>query len=302
MPNERCWANHLGVWLAEPRWLSEAVQRIRDGTWKPVAQTPGDVMGEEPVRPPFALDDGVAVIDIDGPLMKGRSKFGGTSTRLARRGLRAALEDSRVEGIMLRIDSPGGHVDGTPDLADDVREAARTKPVHAYIEDCGCSAAYWVASQARRVAANRTAEVGSIGVLAVVEDESQRFEEAGIRVHVIATGPCKGAFVPGAPVAAEHIEALRGIVEGLGEEFRRAVVAGRGKRRMPETRLAEVSTGRTWLAPDAQGLGLIDAVEPWKDAMGALRGEARAEAAVARRRRRASALSEILALDLERDS
>ena len=93
--------------------------------------------------------DNVALIELNGPLMKYSSSLsGGTSTVAVRRQIRNAVEDEQVASILMVVDSPGGTVAGTFDLVDEVAKAAKRKPLWAYIEDLGASAAYAVASQA----------------------------------------------------------------------------------------------------------------------------------------------------------
>ncbi len=191
----RCFANHMGLYLCEPNWLTQAVALVRAGAYPLID-----------ARPPTPRErlyhvgtDGVAVIPMSGPLFKGGSKFSSASTVDVRRAVRQARDDPEVRGILLHIDSPGGHVAGIQELADEVRATDKVKPVHAHLDDLGASAAYWVASQARHVTANATAQVGSIGVVAIVEDSSGAAELQGVKVHVVATGERKGDFVPGAP-------------------------------------------------------------------------------------------------------
>ena len=93
---------------------------------------------------------------------------------------------------MLHVDSPGGHVAGVQALADTIFQARKLKPLHAHIEDLGASAAYWLASQANTVTANSTAEVGSIGTMAVVHDSSGAAAKAGIKVYVVSSAPAAG--------------------------------------------------------------------------------------------------------------
>jgi len=81
------------------------------------------------------LPDGIAVIDIAGPMTKYPTTFqallGGTSTLRAREALRAASRSDVVSGIMLRIDSPGGTTAGLGELAEGFgrpRPASRSTP------------------------------------------------------------------------------------------------------------------------------------------------------------------------------
>jgi protease-4 len=211
--------------------------------------------------------------------MKARSKYGGYSTVDARRQLRAMAQDDRVGAILLHIDSPGGHVAGTKELADDVRAVDEAKPVHAYLEDTGASAAYWVASQARTVAANAMAMVGSLGTFTVLYDLSKAAEMEGVQVHVVSTGERKGAAAPGTPVTDEDLAEARRLVDGFDAFFRAAVREGRG---MGSKEASAVWTGAAWLAVEAKGLGLVDRVEPLDTTVERLTAPLRARAAKAR--------------------
>ena len=228
--------------------------------------------------------DGVAVIRLVGGVTKGFSKFGGASTIQTRMAIRQALADDEIRSLLLAIDSPGGQVAGVADLADEVQRANATKPVTAYIEDLGASAAYWVASQAQRITANRTAEVGSIGVFAILQDLSGMAEREGVQVRVVSTGPYKGLGAPGTPVTQELVDEVQGQVDRIGSFFFEAVQAGR---RLSTQRLAAVTDGRVWMAAEAQQLGLIDGIETFEAAVG--------EAARMRRYRRKAAAQQELA-------
>lgn len=250
-----CWSNHLGIWAIEPLWFQQAVEVFKSG------HTPvwgSQVTAAIRERRTYEVYDHTAVIPIAGPLTKGDSKFGGTSTVRVRHMLRQAVRDAEVAHILLQVYSPGGHVDGIQDLADEVYRIRGQKPIVAHIEDLGASAAYWVASQADRITANGTAEVGSIGTMAVLEDSSKRLERLGITVHVVATGPYKGLGVEGAPVSAEALGYVRQRVEAINSHFLRSIQRGRG---LTAEGLALVSDGRVHHAAPARRLGLLDAVQ-----------------------------------------
>lgn len=259
--NPTCFANHMGLWLCEPLWLSRAVSHIRAGTWVPEARGPDD----DGDRDAYVIaGDGIAVIPMMGPMMKGDSKFGGANTVRVRRALRLAAADEGVRGIMLHIDSPGGHVAGTADLANDVRVIGRRKPIHAHIDDLGASAAVWVASQASMITANATAEVGSVGVIGVLEDSSGEYERAGVEVHVIATGAMKGMGVPGTKVTPAHLAQAEELVGDIFGHFLGALRRGRG---MSAAQAAGVSDARMMIAGKAQAAGLIDGVRSFDSAL-----------------------------------
>ncbi len=271
LPEPGCFANHLGVWAVEPLWFSQAVAYVKGGTWK-LRQRPAEPASMDdgeprrPPPPPFMLSQsGCAIIQMRGVMMKGDSKFEGTVNTVAiRRAIRAAVADERVESLLLVIDSPGGHTAGTGDLADDVQAANEVKPVHAFIEDMGASAAYWIASQARSVTVNPTGHVGSIGTYAVLYDLSKKAELEGVKVHVVSTGPYKGMLAEGAPILPEHVAAVQEIVDGLNGHFTSGVKRGR---KMTAAQLEKATDGRVWPAATAKAMGLVDAVKSLDDVL-----------------------------------
>lgn len=256
-----CFLNHLGCWAYEPLRLQQALWALQRGLWQPQAAAP---LSRDEGALFSKTADGVAIVRIVGAITKGVGKLTGTSTILTRRALRQATQDETVQSILLAIDSPGGQVSGVQDLADEVLRASQHKPVTAYIEDLGASAAYWIASQAQRITANRTAEIGSIGVIAVLEDLSGAAEREGVKVHVVTTSPMKAVGVPGTVVLPEHLAYVGAMVETIGGFFFEAVARGR---KLSAARLAAVTDGRVWIAGQAQALGLIDGVESFEEAL-----------------------------------
>lgn len=274
---QRCAAQHFGPWMVEPHWFSQAVAAVKAGTFKPVAEEddrrrsappPNAVterVGEEDVILYYRETGGVARIPMSGQVTKGDSSFGGVNTVRARKAVRKAVNDDQVESILLHIDSPGGTVSGTGDLAADISRANTIKPVYTYFEDLGASAAYWIGSQARRIYANPTAQIGSIGTMTYVEDTSKMYEKAGIKVTLIATGKYKGQWIDGNPVSDEYIDSIREEIHDLNEHFLAGVLNGRKK--MTREQLASVADGRVFIAAKAKKLGLIDQVASLDDVL-----------------------------------
>ena len=215
------------------------------------------------------LDDGIAIVSVSGPLMKHQASMANnSSTAMLRRVIRSLSHDSNVGGIMLVVDSPGGTVSGTEELAKEIAAAGKRKPTHAYIEDLGASAAYWVSSQAERIAANATALVGSIGTYAVIEDFSKLAEQKGVKVHVVRAGEFKGSGVPGTEVTSEQLANMQRVIDGLNDHFLDGVATGRG---LSRSTVKDLNDGRVHLAEKAKDLNLIDSVESLAEAIDLLR-------------------------------
>ncbi len=121
----------------------------------------------------YEVIESTAIISVDGAMAKKgytglcMSVFGYNDIIKA---IDAAERDDKVEKIMFIIDSPGGSVYGVSELAERVSWAS--KPTVTYYENLGASAAIWGFLGADRVYASPTALIGSIGVMAVVNEIS----------------------------------------------------------------------------------------------------------------------------------
>jgi len=207
-------------------------------------------------REGYDIVQGVGIIRISGAMMKSPSSLSSSvSTVYTRRAVRAAMNDKEVDSILLVIDSPGGSVSGTADLASDIAMASGKKPCFAYVEDMCCSAAYWIASQTQGILANQTAMIGSIGTYMVLVDGSRMHENLGVSVHVLSTGKLKGAGQWGAKITDEQLESFQKTVDDLNQHFLTAVSRGRN---MPMDSLMQLADGSVWIGSEAVSKGLVD--------------------------------------------
>jgi len=166
-------------------------------------------------------------------------------------------EDDSVRAISLYVDSPGGTVAGTAELAEVVKRATAVKPVHVVAQNLLCSAAYHVASQATTITVSPSTLCGSIGTILALVDASEMFKSLGIRVIPITTGVNKMAGMPGVPAADDQVAMLQRLVDTWQMAFEVAVEKGR---RLDRQQLDAVSDGSVWAASRAQKLGLVDQI------------------------------------------
>ncbi len=183
---------------------------------------------------PFAVVEGIAVIEIAGTLVHRGAWIGQSSGLTSYEGiaaqLQAALSDPAIRGIALDIDSFGGEVAGAFDLADRIRAARQVKPVQAFVADHALSAAYALASQADRIILPRTGAVGSIGVVAIHSDMSGALDQKGIAVTLIHAGARKVDANPYQPLPEAVRARIAGELEDLRQLFTETVAEGRGQR------------------------------------------------------------------------
>lgn len=161
--------------------------------------------------------------------------------------------DPSVQVVLLDIDSSGGTVNGTPELANAVRHLSKHKFVYAYTAGLACSAAYWVASQCDGIYAAPSARVGSVGVILPVVDSKEAYAQKGLHMDVFAAGRYKSTGMSGTSLSGEQRELLQRQVENTWADFKAAVTRRR------RTIAPEHLEGQTFTGTQARQFGLVDA-------------------------------------------
>ena len=209
---------------------------------------------------PFAVVDGIAVIEIAGTLVHRGAWIGQSSGLTSYEGiaaqLQAAVADPAVRGIALDIDSFGGEVAGAFDLADRIRAARAQKPIYAFVAEHALSAGYVLASQADRIILPRTGAVGSIGVVALHTDMSGALDQKGIAVTLIHAGTHKVDANPYQPLPEAVHDQMQRELEVVRFLFAETVAAGRRDRLTQAAALA--TEAAVFRGADAIAAGLAD--------------------------------------------
>ncbi len=230
----------------------------------------GSLPQHQPASSLLSVEDGIGVVAIEGPILRkpdlfARIFFGATSSEEIGEALREAAGRPDIKAVFLNIDSPGGTVAGTPELATAVASLNKQKPVYAFSSGLMASAAYWVASQATAIYATPSAQVGSIGVVQAVIDNSTALDKAGIKVEVFSVGKYKAMGAPGTPLTDDQRELINSNLAEIAGEFHAAVLA-KG-RSIP----AEAMEGQTFSGKQAQRYNLAGMVPDRAEAMRRLR-------------------------------
>lgn len=230
----------------------------------------GFLPNQESDSPLLSVEDGIGVVAIEGPILRkpdlfARIFFGATGSEDIGAALREAGERADIKAVFLNIDSPGGTVAGTPELAAAVKALNDRKPVYAFSSGLMCSAAYWIASQARAIYATPSAQVGSIGVVQAVIDNTAALDMAGIKVEVFSVGKYKAMGAPGTTLTDDQRGLIQSNLAEIAAEFHDAVLS-RG-RAIP----AEAMEGQTFSGKQAQRNNLAGMVPDRAEAMRRLR-------------------------------
>ncbi len=209
--------------------------------------------------------DGIATVRATGPLFRYANFFtaisGATAFASLARGFTAAIEDPQVRAIILEMNSPGGEVDGTLEMAKLILEARGAKPIIARVGGEAASAAYWIASAADEIVAIETSMLGSIGAVVTIDDWSEADAKAGLTVYefVSKQSPRKRPD----PATAEGKAEFQRIADTLGQVFVESVAANRGV--TVETVMQKYGRGALEIGANAVSAGLADRLGTYEE-------------------------------------
>lgn len=219
----------------------------------------------------YSIMNRVATLPVHGVLVRRAGQIQPNSTVLqsyqdVARIMSAAQADSRVGGILLDIDSPGGEAGGVFDLARAIRQAGQSKPVWAMANDDALSAAYLIASAAGRIWSTQTAALGSLGVVALHADQSAFDAAEGIKYTYLFRGARKIDGNPHSPLSDDGAAAIQGEVDRLYEKLVSMVAEHRG---IDASRIRGQEAG-IYFGENAPGAGLVDQIGTFEQAHAAL--------------------------------
>ncbi len=227
------------------------------------------------------LEGNVAIVHIEGPLEQKQSWcFDSYEGILAR--FKAALDDAGAQSVVLKIDSPGGDVDGLMSCVKEMQlaKAASGKPVYAFANELAASAAYALAMAADEVYLPENGGLGSIGVISMLCEQTKKDKRDGYKIEVIATGERK-------PDGNPHIEVSDGArkrvtkrVNDLGQVFFQLVADTRG------ISVEEVQglQADVFFGADAVSKKLADGVMSFTDVLEAAQADGESQPAVTQAR------------------
>lgn len=222
---------------------------------------------------------GIAVLPLYGVITQRASMVneisgaGGTSTQKFTQAFREAMGDTSIAGILIDCDSPGGSVNGTPELAAEVMKARGVKPVYGYVNSLAASACYWIASACEAIYSTSSGSAGSIGVYCAHTDASEAMKKAGLSQELISAGKYKTEGSSNGPLSPEARAFIQSQIDSFYRAFTNDVARGRGV--APAAVRSGFGQGRCLLADEAQKAGLIDGICTFDEAVAKLATRAR---------------------------
>lgn len=208
----------------------------------------------------------ISFIPLSGSIAEGSAgsllSGGGTSINptFVRHRIEDAEDDPDVKAIIFKLDSPGGVVGASQEMAYLIRDSK--KPIIIFAGDMVASGAYYMASQADKIVAKPGSLVGSIGVISMVPDLSGLYNKLGIKMQTIKSGKNKDMFER--TLTPEERQKFQAMSDELYRQFIDDVATGRD---MDRKKIAKFATGEVFSGAKAKELGLIDEVGSYQTAI-----------------------------------
>ena len=202
------------------------------------------------------LDKCTAVVELRGEL----DADSPASAENIMSGLQAAFKNKNTQGVVLRINSPGGSPVQAGEINDEIRRL-RAKypatPIYAVVEEVCASGAYYVAVAADQIYVNKASLIGSIGVIIDGFGFVGAMDKLGIERRALAAGENKTFLDPFSPLSPQQRDYAQKMIVEIHQQFIAAVKAGRGAR-LKES--PELFSGLVWNGARGVDLGLADAL------------------------------------------
>ncbi len=201
------------------------------------------------------VQDEIVIIPINGIIATSSSGLPFESSNANVDGilkeLKRAKEDSSIKAVILDINSPGGTVVASKELANAVKNL--NKPSVAVIREVGASGAYWIASSANEIIADELSITGSVGVISSYLQFDELMQKYGITYERLIAGKYKDLGTPYKNLTLEERNILQSKLDKIHEVFLNDV-----KKNRKITDVNKISTGEFFLGLEAKDLGLID--------------------------------------------
>ena len=202
--------------------------------------------------------DAIGIIVAQGEITGGDAQQGRVGARTMVELIQRARQDDSIKAVVLRIDSPGGLVQASEIIREQLDLTRKAgKPVVASMGDVAASGGYWIAMGADEVIADPATITGSIGVFGLVPTFEGTMEKIGVSLDGVSTTWLAGATDLRQPLDKRLAQSLELVVNSNYREFIGLVAERRNS--TPE-KINEVAQGRVWTGAQAKERGLVDAL------------------------------------------
>ncbi|KMJ57043.1 hypothetical protein AB685_18775 [Bacillus sp. LL01] len=233
------------------------------------------LLGEEEEFIEEVIQDGspnrkILVLEVNGVIQDTGSdvtsifQSPGYNHRQFLRMLDQAKEDNSVQGIIVRVNTPGGGVSESAEIHKrlvEIKEETE-KPIYISMGTMAASGGYYIAAPADKIYASPETITGSIGVIMQGINYKELAEKYGVKFETIKSGPYKDIMSPTKDMSEEERQILQSMVDNMYDQFVEVIAEGRG---MSEAEVRNIADGRIYDGQQAKEINIVDELGYFED-------------------------------------
>ncbi len=205
------------------------------------------------------ISDGIAIVPIKGAILPEDSNDilsgSGMGSDTIINNLKRAENNDGIKAVVLEINSPGGTVVASREVANYVKSLSEKKPIVAWIREVGASGAYWIASSSDVIIADEMSITGSVGVISSYLEFSGLLERYGVEYERLVAGDLKDVGSPFRDLNDNERNLMNIKLKKIQDIFIKDVAENR---KLDNAQINEIRHGFFYLGVEAKELGLID--------------------------------------------
>jgi len=171
--------------------------------------------------------------------------------------IKKAKDDENIKGVLLVVNSPGGAVAPSVELAYAIKELKAIKPVVVYASGVIASGSYYASIWSNKIIANPGSMVGSIGVIMQGLNAEELMEKIGISTQTVKAGKYKESGTPTRKWFDYEKEQLQSVIDDTYNMFITDVA---NARKLDVKNYTQFADAKIFTASQAKKVGLIDEV------------------------------------------
>jgi protease-4 len=211
----------------------------------------------------YTLDEAdVAVIGLQGVIVSGDDWV---------KRFKALEKKDNLQGIVIRIDSPGGSVAPSQEMYNIVKKIREKMPVYCSMGDLAASGGYYVASACTKIFANPGTLTGSIGVIMSFMNLKNLYAWAKLEPLTLKAGKFKDIGSEERAMTPEERELMERMLSSVHKQFKAAIAAGRPA--LNKETLETYADGRVLTGEEAKQLGFVDELGGLEETLDGIQAE-----------------------------
>ena len=168
-----------------------------------------------------------------------------------------AKTNDKIKGVLFIVNSPGGAVAPSVELAYAIKELTQIKPVIAYASGTIASGSYYASIWANKIIANPGSMVGSIGVIFQGANLEELMDKIGVKTQTVKAGRYKESGTPTRQWNDLEKKELQNVIADTYDMFITDVSSAR---KLDKTKHTVYADAHIFTASQAKKVGLIDEV------------------------------------------